>query len=264
MPVATWPIARLATATIDQHDVHRIRELAERDRPDARRRLGRQLIRAVRRQPPLDLLGVESLIGIDRERLERRGGVERVPPLCLRGLLDCAHADSLVAAFEPCRHRRVETKPPRAQRDSRRFYQARSRPSRLAAGSMSGRRRMRKPLTSPIRLASTGTRSATWRERFRASVLMRRISASIVGRLVDEELVELRVAHHLGAVLERGRDLILLRRRDHGAVVDHVREAEREHREHEAAGHRESERQAERTRRGVHAGGFADPVFFDG
>ena len=123
---------------------------------------------------------------------------------------------------------------------------------------------MRKPLISPMRLASTGTSSATWRERFRASVLMRRISAFDRRRLVVEERVELRVAHHLGVVLERGRDLFLLGRWDHGAVVDHVREAEREDGEHEAAGHRESERQPERSRRGVHARGFADPFLLDG
>ena len=123
---------------------------------------------------------------------------------------------------------------------------------------------MRKPLISPMRLASTGTSSATWRERFRASVLMRRISAWTSGGSPTRSCFELRVAHHLGVVLERGRDLFLLGRGDHGAVVDHVREAQREDREHEAAGHRESERQPERSRRGVHARGFADPLFLDG
>jgi hypothetical protein len=46
---------------------------------------------------------------------------------------------------------------------------------------MSGRRRMRKPFTTPTTLASTGTSSATWSERSRASELMCRISARTSG-----------------------------------------------------------------------------------
>ena len=45
-----------------------------------------------------------------------------------------------------------------------------------------------------------------------------------VRRLAGELLVELRVAHHLGVVLERVGDLLLLGRRQHGAVVGHVGE----------------------------------------
>ena len=43
-PSRTCPIAKLATADDQQHDVHRVRQLAAGDRPDARRRLGRQLV----------------------------------------------------------------------------------------------------------------------------------------------------------------------------------------------------------------------------
>src|SRR4051794_8697664 len=41
-------------------------------------------------------------------------------------------------------------------------------------------------------------------------------------------------------------------------------EAEREHREHDAAGHGEAEGESERPGRGVHAGGLADPLLLDG
>ena len=68
--------------------------------------------------------------------------------------------------------------------------------------------------------------SATCRASGRASVLMRMISAWIVRGLAGEQLFELGVAHHLGVVLERGRDLLLLGRGEHGAVVGHVGEGE--------------------------------------
>ena len=48
--------------------------------------------------------------------------------------------------------------------------------------------------------------SATWRASGRASVLMRMISSWIVRRLADEQLFELRVAHHLGVLLQHLRD----------------------------------------------------------
>ena len=47
-------------------------------------------------------------------------------------------------------------------------------PSISAEGVMSGRRRIRNALPSPSREAMAGTRSATWRERLRALVLMAR------------------------------------------------------------------------------------------
>ena len=45
--------------------------------------------------------------------------------------------------------------------------------------------------------------------------------------LAGEERLELGVAHHLGVVLERVGDLLLLCRRDHRAGLGHVRERER-------------------------------------
>ena len=76
-------------------------------------------------------------------------------------------------------------------------------------------------------------------------------------------LVERRGCSDLGVVLQRLRDLLLLRGRDHGARVRHVRERERQRREQNAAGDREAEREPERPGRGVHAGRLADPVFVD-
>ena len=46
---------------------------------------------------------------------------------------------------------------------------------------------------------------------------MRMISAWIVCGLVDEQLLELGVAHHLGVLLQRLGDLLLVGRREHGA-----------------------------------------------
>ncbi len=40
-----------------------------------------------------------------------------------------------------------------------------------------------------------------------------------VRRLADEQLLQLRVGHDLGVVLEHGRDLLLVGRREHRAVV---------------------------------------------
>ena len=128
---------------------------------------------------------------------------------------------------------------------------------------MSGSRRIRNELARPRRPARAGTRSATWSERFRASVLMARISSWIVRRLVGDLLLELGVAHDLGVGLEHVGDLLLLGRGDDGARLGHVREAEGERPEHDAAGHGEPERQAERAGGGVHAGGFADPFLGD-
>ena len=46
IPVETSPIAKLTTVDRDQHDVHRIAELAQRDRPHRRRLLARDLVRS--------------------------------------------------------------------------------------------------------------------------------------------------------------------------------------------------------------------------
>ncbi len=50
-----------------QHDVHRVRQLAPGDRPQARGRLLRQLVRSVGGEPLLHLAGVEALLGIHAE-----------------------------------------------------------------------------------------------------------------------------------------------------------------------------------------------------
>ena len=90
-------------------------------------------------------------------------------------------------------------------------------PSRLA-GSGSGRRRIRTALSRPRRLARTGTSRATWRERSRACLLMWRISAWTSSGSPASSGSSWRVAHHLGVVLERVGDLLLLCGRDHRAV----------------------------------------------
>ena len=51
IPVETSPIAKLTIDDRDQHDVHRIAELADRDRPQRRRRFTRDLVRPVLREP---------------------------------------------------------------------------------------------------------------------------------------------------------------------------------------------------------------------
>ena len=81
--------------------------------------------------------------------------------------------------------------------------------------------------------------------------------------LVGEQLLELRVAHHLRVIFQRLRDLLLLGGGDHGTRVRHVGERQRERREQDAAGHREAERQPERPRRRVHAGRLADALVVD-
>jgi hypothetical protein len=74
---------------------------------------------------------------------------------------------------------------------------------------------------------------------------MSRISSWHRRRLVGEDPFQLGVAHELGVVLQHGGDVLLLGRWDHRARFHQVGEAERQHREQDAAGHGESERQPE-------------------
>ena len=129
---------------------------------------------------------------------------------------------------------------------------------------MSGRRLIRNELTSPIRLARTGTSNATWSETSRASELMRRISARTSVGLSVEQRVQLGVAQHLGVVLQDLGDLLLLTGGDHAARLGLGREAQGEGGQHDAAGHRQAERQPERPRGRVDPGGLADPLLLDG
>ena len=76
---------------------------------------------------------------------------------------------------------------------------------------MSGRRTIRKASSKPTTPAMSGTSSATWSARGRASVLMRMISSWVAWRLTGEQLLELGVAHDLGILLQRIGDLLLLR-----------------------------------------------------
>ena len=81
---------------------------------------------------------------------------------------------------------------------------------------------------------------------------------------LSHQLVDLGVAHHLSIVLEGLGDLILLVGRDHRACVGHPAEAQREGRQHETAGDRQTERQTERPGSGVDPGRLADPLLLDG
>ena len=81
--------------------------------------------------------------------------------------------------------------------------------------------------------------------------------------LIRELLVELRVAHDLGVIVERLRDLLLLGRWEHGARLGHAGERERQRRQHDRSGKRQAERQPERATGGVDAGGFADSFLRD-
>src|SRR5262249_13171025 len=67
------------TADDQQHDVHRVGQLTTRDHPDARRRLGRQLVGPVLGQQPGGLPGAEAVIRVDAQPLRGIAGRERVP-----------------------------------------------------------------------------------------------------------------------------------------------------------------------------------------
>ena len=72
---------------------------------------------------------------------------------------------------------------------------------------------MRDALATPTSAARSVTSSAFWRERSRASVLMSRISSWIASGWSTGRASSLHVAHHLRVLLQDGRDLFLLRRR---------------------------------------------------
>ena len=82
-------------------------------------------------------------------------------------------------------------------------------------------------------------------------------------RLAVELLVESGVGHHLGVVLQRRGDFLLLRRGENGARFRKGRETEGERDQHDRAGERQPERQPEGASRRVHAGGLADSLLVD-
>jgi hypothetical protein len=116
---------------------------------------------------------------------------------------------------------------------------------------------MRNPFSSPRRPARMGTRSATCRASGRTSVLIPEDLRLDLRRLPGQLLLQLRVAHHLGVVLQRLGDLLLLRGGQHLAVLRVLGELDRQRREHDRAGEREPERQAEGAGGRVDAGGLA-------
>ena len=73
----------------------------------------------------------------------------------------------------------------------------------------------------------------------------------------------MRGAHDLRIFLEAVRDALLFGGREHGAGLRHVREGEREGRQHDGSGERQAEREPERTTRRVHAGRLAHPLLID-
>ena len=89
-----------------QHDVHRVRQLTQAHGPDAGWRLGRELVRPVLGESPLDLVGVKSMIEVDRQGLERCGAVERIPRGRPGTLLDRAHVRSFGCGDSAIPHRR--------------------------------------------------------------------------------------------------------------------------------------------------------------
>ena len=86
---------------------------------------------------------------------------------------------------------------------------AQDHPSADPDGFGSGSRIIRNELNSPINPARIGMSRAICRASGRASVLIRMISAWVCRGLTGELLRERGVAHHLGVVLQRGRDLLL-------------------------------------------------------
>ena len=104
---------------------------------------------------------------------------------------------------------------------------------------------------------------ATCRASGRASVLIRMISACTSAGWPASCSVRAVLRHHLRVVLESGRDLLLLCRVEHGAVLRHLREGEGQGGEHDRAGERQPEREPERAGCRVDAGGLADPVLGD-
>ena len=72
---------------------------------------------------------------------------------------------------------------------------------------------MRNELNRPISAGEDRDQQRDLQGEWRASVLMRMISVLDLRRLSRRAAAELGVAHHLGVVLERVRDLLLLGRR---------------------------------------------------
>ena len=93
--------------------------------------------------------------------------------------------------------------------------------------------------------------------------LIRRISSWISLRLAVELLVESGVGHHLGVVLQRRGNILLLRRGENGARFRKGRKTEGERDQHDRAGERQPERQPEGASRRVHSGGLADSLLVD-
>ena len=83
---------------------------------------------------------------------------------------------------------------------------------------------MRKELSNPMSAARSGIEQRHLQgERSRLGVDADDLVLDRLG-LAGEQLLELRVAHQLGVVLERRRDLLLLGRREHGARLRQVGE----------------------------------------
>ena len=136
-------------------------------------------------------------------------------------------------------------------------------PSMDALGTGSGMRIMRNELINPMRPARIGTSRANCSARgLRVGVDADDLVLDHLG-FARQLLLELGVAHQFGVVLQHLGDLLLVRRREHGAVLGHAGEQERQARQHDGTGERQSERQPERAGRRVDAGGLADPLLRD-
>ena len=141
--------------------------------------------------------------------------------------------------------------------------QPKTMPSPELDGAGSGSRIIRNEVTNPRSAARSGTSSATWSAKGRASVLIRMISAwTSAGCPTSSSsswVLLITSASSSSAVC----DLLLLGRREHGARLRHVRERDREGRQHDGSGEGQAEREPERAARRVHAGRLADPLIRD-
>ena len=81
IPVGTSPMAKLTDRDRDQHDVHRLAQLLERDLPHRRRLLAGDLVRAVARQPVGGLGLGQALVGVGLEARPHGRLVLREPRL---------------------------------------------------------------------------------------------------------------------------------------------------------------------------------------
>ena len=162
---------------------------------------------------------------------------------------------------QPLRPVRLQVRQPRCDRRS---HQPRSRPSSGAAGVMSGRRTHPEGVGDAEEAGDHGDEERDLEAQVPGIGVDGEDLLLDVRRLVGDLPLELGVAHHLRVGLQRLGDLLLLGRRDHGARLGHVGEAEGQGPEHDAAGHREPEREAEVAGGRVHTGGLADAVLLDG